>query len=132
MENVDLMASRQEMEIAWASGGWMGKMGVKHARSVAGPVLLRVCSGCAQGILQKRSLIMTMILAAQVFAAFGILESVACSRKSDAFSSAFSDLVTSLSIKFITQILRRVSVKRRRGYGIVFKCLVMLGLIYTY
>ena len=47
MENVDLMASRQEMEIAWASGGWMGKMGVKYARSVAGPVLLRVCLGCA-------------------------------------------------------------------------------------
>ena len=42
-------------------GGMDGKDGVKQTRSVAGPVLLRVCSGCAQGVLRVRSLILTIL-----------------------------------------------------------------------
>lgn len=43
--------SRCATALSSSEGGWMGKMGVKQTRSVAGPVLLRVCSGYASKAL---------------------------------------------------------------------------------
>ena len=78
------------------------------------PLLLRVCSGC---IPQKRSLTMTMILDCLDFAAFGVLASVACLGVSDAFSSAFSDLVTLDTLHQICNInVACVKVEKRGGY----------------
>lgn len=49
MEDVDLMASRQEMEMAWASGGRTGEMGDEAAV----PYPASLSSGCAQGVSEE-------------------------------------------------------------------------------
>lgn len=79
MEDVDLMASRQEMEMAWASGGRTGEMGDEEAVPYPPPSpqgVLRVC--------QKSSLILTMILdrlgfrSIQRFGLRSMLASIGC------------------------------------------------------